>query len=223
MNTDSINFFKQFNRLLFASFTTLILFACSSAQKESTTTISKPSVSKAPQKPVKPLKLCKMHVSNAPSAIDGLINRKSQSACINGLALLIAPAPKSCLSSGYGIRGHKNHNGLDFQSKPAGNIVAASAGKIIDILNRKKDYGHWVIIDHGRGVYSSYAHLESVSPTIRKGERVKQGQRLGKMGKSGKAAKAIHLHYEVRVGDYSNSKKWWGLKPVDIFKHPEKC
>ena len=137
--------------------------------------------------------------------------------------MLIAPAPKACLSSGFGQRYNRPHSGIDYQSKPAGNVIAAGNGTVIDVLNRPKDYGRWIIIDHGKGVYSSYAHLKNVASNIKKGVKIAKGEILGTMGQSGNAAQAIHLHFEVRTGDYSNRKKWWGLSPVNLFNQPERC
>jgi len=169
------------------------------------------------------LNLCKMKVTNPPVADGRKIRRASPRACVNGVNLLVAPAPAACLSSGFGTRNKRRHQGLDYQSKPAGKVVAAADGQIINISYRKKDYGHWVIIDHGDGIYTSYAHLKNVDVSLQKGGQVQQGQLLGTMGKSGDAAHAIHLHYELRQGDYHNPKAWWGLKSIDPFALPDRC
>ena len=169
------------------------------------------------------LELCKMKVSNPPHSISNNVQRQSQHACVNGVRLLVAPAPKACLSSGFGFRGTKNHVGIDYQSKPAGSVLAAASGKVINVEFRPQDYGHWVIIDHGKGIYTSYAHLENVSSRIKVGKQITVGDKLGTMGKSGNAAYAVHLHYEMRKGNYNNSRKWWGLTAIDPFSLAASC
>jgi murein DD-endopeptidase MepM/ murein hydrolase activator NlpD len=204
----------------------LFLSACSTVKLPSAaTTVKSTSAPTTPQKPLPEpakldLKTCKTSVSNAPSA-DALIGKSL--VCVNGIKLLVSPAPRACLSSGFGQRGPKLHKGIDYQSKPAGVIISAGEGIIIDVLYREKDFGRWVIIDHGANVYTAYAHLASVFDSIKKGEKVSRGQRLGIMGQSGQAAKAVHLHYEIRKGNYDTGKKWWGMTPLNPFLLPERC
>lgn len=167
------------------------------------------------------LHICpKMFVSNKPKLAS--LNRTNL-ACINGVELQVSPAPKACLSSGFGKRGERQHRGIDYQSKPAGPVVAASNGKVVKAEYRKKDYGNWVVIDHGTGVYSSYAHLANFGDGIVVGASVRKGQTLGKMGSSGISTDAIHLHYEIRQGDINNPKNWWGMKAINPFKLPVVC
>lgn len=167
--------------------------------------------------------VCKdMDVSNAPVLKSP--PARSKFACADGISLYVNPALGSCITSGFGHRSGGKHRGIDYQRKPAGPIVAAAAGTIIEKTFRQKDYGNWIVIDHGRGIYSSYAHLASVEGGLKKGMAVKQGQKLGIMGRTGNAAQAVHLHYEVRKGDYNNSKKWWGLTALNPYSLPkEKC
>ena len=169
------------------------------------------------------LLICKTNVSNSPVNFDGKVVRNSNLACVNNIELLIAPAAGACLSSGFGPRKGRKHKGVDFQSKPAGDVVAAAKGVISKVEYREKDFGNWVVIDHGNGVLTGYAHLKLVYSNIRVGKLISQGQRIGIMGSSGRAARAVHLHYEIRKGDKLNSKGWWGLTPVDPFKQSQNC
>jgi len=198
---------------------TILLVSCSSTRS--------PVESKTPKLPPTQvnlkLNICPMSVSNAPPSIDRKVQRLSAVACVNDVEILVAPAPNACLSSGFGFRHGRQHDGLDYQSKPAGTVIAAAKGTVINKVFRIQDYGNWIIIDHGNGVYSSYAHLKSVSSKISINSKVKRGQVLGQMGETGGAAQAIHLHFEVRKGDYDNPKKWWGLTALNSFKLPEKC
>lgn len=206
----------------------LIISACSSTRTQIVPPIPDPDAttssettteipSEVSSDALSDLKLCKMHVSNAPTNIG------SPKACVSGVELIIAPAPKACLSSGYGLRGGRQHKAIDYQSKPAGAVVAAGDGKIVEVTFRQKDYGNWVIIDHGKGVYTSYAHMKTVEQGLKLGGMVKQGQRLGIMGETGGAAQAIHLHFELREGDYGNPKSWWGLEPLNPFNQKALC
>lgn len=169
------------------------------------------------------LEICPMQVSNAPQAIDNRVVRQRPLACVNGVEVHVAPAPGACLSSGFGQRARNDHKGVDYHSRPAGDVVAAAAGIVREVGYREKDFGNWVVIDHGNGVYTGYAHLDSVMERMHAGASVEAGQTLGRMGSSGRAARAVHLHYEVRLGDYDTPRRWWGLTPIDPFAQPESC
>lgn len=162
-------------------------------------------------------------VSNAPVHVGNVVSRQSPTGCLEGRSLLLNPAPNACLTSGSGLRSGRPHQGLDFQSRPAGPVVAAAAGTLVELGYRKKDYGNWMVIDHGQGVYSGYAHLQSSAPGLRVGSHVSAGQELGIMGRTGGAATAIHLHYEIRTGDLDAARSWFRLAPVDPFSLPAVC
>jgi murein DD-endopeptidase MepM/ murein hydrolase activator NlpD len=115
------------------------------------------------------------------------------------------------------------HKGVDYQSKPAAGVVAAAPGKVVEFGFRQKDLGHWIVIDHGSGVYTSYAHLKNTAPDLSMGARVKRGQDLGIMGMSGDLARSVHLHYEVRQGNLDTARSYFLLQPVDPFSLPGEC
>ncbi|MFK7889577.1 MAG: M23 family metallopeptidase [Granulosicoccus sp.] len=172
------------------------------------------------------LKICPMQVSNKPSHVDGQVNRRYATGCLNGVDLLVAPAPDACLSSGFGRRNGRQHRGLDFQSRPAGPVIAAASGRVIELGVRPQDFGRWIVLDHDAGVYTAYAHLNSTSPGLQKGSRVVQGQSLGIMGSSGAATRAVHLHYEVRRGtlpDDISHGQFFGLEALNPFDLPANC
>lgn len=86
------------------------------------------------------------------------------------------------------------HNGLDLIA-PAGEPVHASAdGVVAEVIRSRKGLGNVVVIDHGNGYKTRYAHLADVE--AHKGRRVKIGDRIGYVGVSGNSF-APHLHYEV--------------------------
>jgi murein DD-endopeptidase MepM/ murein hydrolase activator NlpD len=86
------------------------------------------------------------------------------------------------------------HNGLDLIA-PAGEPVHAVAdGVISEVIKSRKGLGNVVVIDHGDGYITKYAHLSDME--TRKGRKVKRGTRIGYVGVSGNSF-APHLHYEV--------------------------
>ena len=109
-------------------------------------------------------------------------------------ARLLWPAGGT-ISSGYGIRHGKMHQGIDITRDGGREIRAAGSGKVI-FAGGKSGYGRTIIIDHGGGLSTLYAHNAKLY--VRKGSRVKKGAIISKMGASG-ASKGIHLHFEVRL------------------------
>lgn len=103
------------------------------------------------------------------------------------------------ISSGFGTRldpmngEGAHHTGIDFRGKRGEKVFATGAGVVIQ-ANRNGNYGNFVMIDHGNGYTSSFAHLERFM--VKKGDRVERGQVIGKIGSSGRTTGA-HLHYEV--------------------------
>ncbi|GAB4521754.1 MAG: hypothetical protein Tsb0010_05990 [Parvularculaceae bacterium] len=167
------------------------------------------------------LRLCpQMDVSNAPAA-DGegrVLGYAPRVSPADGVELIL-PVRKSCLSSGYGDRDGKLHKGVDFQSRPAEMVTAAGDGVILEALFRD-DYGNMVLIDHGQGIYTRYAHLESFAPGIAEGAAVTAETPLGRMGDSAGYSVPIHLHYEILAGDYDTPQASFGLEPLDPFALP---
>ena len=158
--------------------------------------------------------LCDTNVSNPPRADNGVVARTGETQSINGVRLVKAPVTKACFSSGFGIRGSQLHNGVDYFSDQGGVVLAAADGTILEKTYRD-DYGNMVLIDHGSGVYTRYAHLARVQSGLNVGRTVSRMQVLGPIGQTG-AAQAVHLHFEVLLGDYNNPKASFGLTPVDV-------
>ena len=104
------------------------------------------------------------------------------------------------LASGYGWRidpiykTRKFHEGIDFTAPRGTPVHATGDGVVIRIQYLRTGYGKNIIIDHGFGYSSLYAHLSKVS--IKRGQKIKRGQIIGKVGSTGKST-APHLHYEV--------------------------
>ena len=88
------------------------------------------------------------------------------------------------------------HQGVDFAA-PTGTPVMAAGNARVAFVGWKGGYGRAVVLDHGRGYTTLYAHLSSFGK-IRKGQRVTQGTVIGRVGSTGLAT-GPHLHYEFRV------------------------
>ncbi len=101
--------------------------------------------------------------------------------------------------SGFGYRKHpvfkilKIHNGIDFGAAIGTAVYASGNGKIQQVQQKKDGYGNSIVMDHGYGFQSVYAHLSEIS--VKVGDVVKRGQIIGRVGNSGGVAP--HLHYEV--------------------------
>lgn len=102
-------------------------------------------------------------------------------------------------SSGFGRRVDpiyktvRMHSGMDFTAK-TGTPVYATGDGVIEKADWDQGYGKTVIINHGYGYKTLYAHLNDYS--VKKGTKVKRGEVIGKVGSTGKAT-GSHLHYEV--------------------------
>ena len=103
------------------------------------------------------------------------------------------------------------HFGYDLASTRAVPIPAANSGRVI-FAGDLGIYGDCVLIDHGLGVTSLYAHLSRLD--VAAGDRVKKGQPLGLSGATGLAG-GDHLHFAMLVGDtYVDPLEWWDPKWV---------
>ena len=100
------------------------------------------------------------------------------------------------VSSSFGARRSGSwHQGIDLSAPKGSPVRATAAGKVV-VAERSGDYGQTVVIDHGNGIRTRYAHLKKIA--VEQGERVAAGEVIGKVGKSGNAS-GFHLHYEVVV------------------------
>ncbi len=103
------------------------------------------------------------------------------------------------LLSGFGMRIHpvykvpKMHAGIDFTAPSGTSIQATGQGKVIK-AERGSGYGNHVVIDHGFGYQTLYAHMSRID--VKVGQQVKRGQSIGLVGSTGTST-APHCHYEV--------------------------
>ncbi|KVO23279.1 hypothetical protein WJ74_33850 [Burkholderia ubonensis] len=94
---------------------------------------------------------------------------------------------------------HHGHSGTDFAAQTGTPVNAAAAGTVRQVAY-EGGYGRYVVVSHGNGYSTLYAHLSAVAGDVRAGAAVKRGQRLGAVGSTG-VATGPHLHFEVRRGN----------------------
>lgn len=167
------------------------------------------------------LTLCpRMKIANAPqSNAQLLVAAYKPLVDVKGVKLATFPSKGACLSSGFGQRDSRLHKGLDYHSETGAPILAAADGTVIEMKYRD-DYGNMLLIDHGGGVYTRYAHLASFGRGLSTGVTVRAGEQIGLMGNTASYQIPMHLHYELLLGDYANAKGSFGLQPADPLSFP---
>jgi murein DD-endopeptidase MepM/ murein hydrolase activator NlpD len=120
-------------------------------------------------------------------------------------AFLRSPLEFSRITSGVAMRFHpilqqwRVHKGVDYGA-PTGTRVKSTGDGVVEFIGRDGGYGNLVIVRHGGGVTTRYAHLSGFGQGVRKGARISQGDVIGFVGQTGWAT-GPHLHYEFRVND----------------------
>lgn len=125
------------------------------------------------------------------------------------------PVPtRSYISSYFGWRtlyGQPNyHKGIDIPGSAGTNIVAADAGKVLKVSKLTYGYGWHVIIDHGNGVSTLYAHCSRLDVSV--GDYVEKGQVVAGIGTTGNTT-GNHVHFEVRINGVQQN-------PLNYVKQP---
>ena len=121
-------------------------------------------------------------------------------ACVPSVPPLLPDHNKVHLSSGFGYRtdpvfgGSEAHGGQDMATATGTPVYATGDGVVTMAEFKSNGYGNQVVIDHGYGYQSRYAHLSVI--TVAEGMTVKRGEQIGNVGSTGKSTGA-HLHYEV--------------------------
>jgi lipoprotein NlpD len=100
------------------------------------------------------------------------------------------------LTSRFGLRGGRRHDGIDLGAPEGTSVRAAAAGQVL-YAGEQAGYGLIVIIRHADGFISVYAHNSEY--LVREGQQVKQGEPIAKVGRTGRAT-GPHLHFEIRQG-----------------------
>ena len=118
-----------------------------------------------------------------------------------------------------GIKGAStNHKGVDICGVGTStSVLATKAGVVQTSAYAPSSYGEYVVINHGNGYVTLYAHMQRGSRTVKEGDIVKQGQVLGKVGMTGSAT-GNHLHFELRINGVRQDGRT--LYPNVQFKYP---
>ncbi len=106
----------------------------------------------------------------------------------------------------------ENHGAVDIAVDHV--PVYAPADGLVIIARELSGYGNYILIDHGNGYYTGFAHLSSYN--VSKGDVVSRGQQIAVSGETG-IATGPHLHYEVHIGGYDQSDR---VDPLQYTSHP---
>lgn len=126
---------------------------------------------------------------------------KEEPAVGNATGYFIWPLPYTDnITSTFGDRWGTTHGGIDISSSGVygESVIAADGGTVTFAGDRDDGYGYYVIIDHGNGYQTYYAHCSSLA--VSTGEAVAQGQTIGYVGSTGYST-GPHLHFEIRIDD----------------------
>ncbi len=126
---------------------------------------------------------------------------------------LFWPAASGKLSSGFGKRWGKFHDGIDVAAPTGTNVYAATSGEVIYSDNGLRGYGNLVIIRARDGMLTVYAHNNRLFTRV--GQRVVRGEKIAEIGSTGKST-GPHLHFEVRVKH--GEKGYVAVDPLPFFK-----
>lgn len=144
-------------------------------------------------KEVKPIQEVKVasteNNTNSENATKAVSKKKS-------LGISLITPTHGTITSRFGIRSRDNHKGIDVAAPKGTPIKAASSGTVVHSGNLNDGYGNYIILSHGNGIKTYYAHCSSL--LVKKGEKVSQGQVIAKVGSTG-ISTGNHLHFEIRI------------------------
>jgi len=132
--------------------------------------------------------------------VEELRKQEAANNAVRGTGELVWPA-NGRLSSRFGWRRHpvfggrRHHNGIDIAAPHGANVFAADRGTVI-ISAYSSGFGHYIVVNHGNGMTTLYAHLSSRRVGV--GTAVSRGQVIGLIGSTG-VSTGPHLHFEVSV------------------------
>ena len=124
-----------------------------------------------------------------------------------GYGVFVYPSNKHILS-GFDFSPETNHSGVDFAGNEGEAVYASDAGVIVYAGWNDYGYGNMIMIDHGNGFQTLYAHLSALN--VGCGQSVGQGEVIGAIGSTGRSS-GSHLHFEIMAGAKVNP--WSYLPP----------
>jgi len=150
--------------------------------------------------------------------------RPNETTAINpSLAATLAWPVFGRISSGFGLRFSRElevvrmHEGIDIPAPTGTPIQAAAAGVVVEARS-SRGYGRTVIIDHGNGLRTLYAHCSSLA--VSRGDRVESGQIIAYVGSTGRAS-SPHLHFGVIYrGAYRDPVAFLKERPQQVASRP---
>lgn len=104
-----------------------------------------------------------------------------------------APVENPVITSHYGRRWGRNHQGVDLRASRRDDVLAAASGVVVE-AGTASGYGQMILIRHANGYSTRYAHLSRIR--VRTGQSVRRGDQIGRAGRSGSAT-GVHLHFEL--------------------------
>lgn len=122
------------------------------------------------------------------------------------------PLAHAYISSPFGLRWGRPHQGIDLAALPGTPIYASSAGTVIH-SGWEAGYGKSVVIDHGHGIETRYAHCSKL--LVSEGSKVSRGQLIAQVGSTGHST-GPHLHFEVIVHGVHRNPLWYYRIPTDL-------
>lgn len=117
------------------------------------------------------------------------------------------PIQHSIITSNFGPRWGKNHNGIDIKAYIGDTVRSAFSGKVRISKYDKNGYGYVVVIRHWNGLETLYGHLSK--PIVKANDVVEAGQPIGLAGNTGKST-GSHLHFETRFCGVA-------INPLELF------
>lgn len=122
------------------------------------------------------------------------------------------PIEQSFITSNFGRRWNRNHNGVDIKACHGDTIYSAFGGKVRVVKNDPKGYGNVIVIRHWNGLETIYGHLSK--QIVKANEIVEAGQPIGLAGNTGRST-GTHLHFETRFCGVP-------INPLEIFSFKNK-
>ncbi len=105
------------------------------------------------------------------------------------------PLSAGIVSSEFGARWHKKHEGLDIAADAGEPVYASAAGEVLYANDKMRGYGNVIILRHDSSMTTLYAHNQSLK--VKLGDKVEQGQEIALLGSTGHST-GPHVHFEMR-------------------------
>lgn len=140
----------------------------------------------------------------------------SVTSSVHAFLKFLKPVQNALISSPYGFRWGRPHQGIDLAAPTGTPIQAAEGGRVV-YSSWKQGYGNFVAVDHGHGMETHYAHCSKI--LVHVGQHVSKGQQIAKVGNTGNST-GPHLHFEVVAnGIHRNPVKFLNHNLAVVHNH----